>query len=264
VPRLVSGVLLAPIALGAVWLGGWFLAAVAGLALLVAFLEFLRMGAGAGYRMARAPGVAAVAALWLAATGTAGSWSPLVLWGAALWLAFSLLRRPIIDRVPGVAMTLFGVAYVGGLGTYFLLLRDLHEGERLLMLVLVATWAADIAAFGVGVRWGRRRLAPHISPGKSVEGAIGGLLGAVLGTAVAWRILCPGRFSAVEILGVGAALGVTAVLGDLVESVIKRNLKVKDASRVIPGHGGVLDRIDSLLFTVPMAYYLFRHLLRHP
>ena len=123
--------------------------------------------------------------------------------------------------------------------------------------LLIATWAADVFAFFVGVRWGKRRLIPHVSPGKSVEGWLGGLVGAAVVTAAAAYFLVPEFLHPLEAVLIGTLIGVAGPLGDLFESMVKRTFGAKDSSRIIPGHGGVLDRIDSLLFTVPLAHVLF-------
>lgn len=166
---------------------------------------------------------------------------------------------PLEGRLAGAALTLFGLVYVVGLGIHLLWLRMEPHGLSRLAVVLLATWAADTFAFFVGVRWGRRKLAPHVSPGKSVEGLVGGLVGTVAVTVLAARALLPG-LDPLRAALLGLALGAVSPLGDLLESLIKRNLHAKDASHLIPGHGGVLDRIDSLLVTGAVAYYLFRFL----
>jgi phosphatidate cytidylyltransferase len=178
----------------------------------------------------------------------------------ALWMIAASLRPPIEGRLGGLALTLFGVLYVAGFGVHLLWLRELDRGLGLLLVVLLGTWAADTFAFFVGIRWGRRKLAPHVSPGKSVEGFLGGLAGTMLVAGVAARFVS--GFTLPEALLTGLVIGLVSPLGDLLESLVKRNLRAKDASHIIPGHGGVLDRIDSLLLAAPVAFYLFRYLLR--
>jgi phosphatidate cytidylyltransferase len=154
-----------------------------------------------------------------------------------------------------------GVAYVIGLGLHVYWLRELPNGSALLVTTLLGIWAADTFAFFVGIGLGRTPLAPEISPHKSVEGLVGGVVGAGAVVTVAAMWLAPELGTGRGIV-VGAVIGLVAPAGDLLESMIKRNLGLKDTSRLIPGHGGVLDRVDSLLIAAPVAYYLFWFLLR--
>lgn len=256
--RLISGIVLAVAAVVAVWLGGWYFTALLMLVLLIALWEFVQMADRAGYTTFPAAAmVAGFSALLLAATHEAEG-SGLVYLAVMVWMLAQSLRPPVEGKLAGLAITTFGLVYVIGLGIHVIWLRDLSRGGELLLVVLLTTWAADVFAFFVGVRWGKRKLAPHVSPGKSVEGVVAGFLGAALICAAASRWVAPGLMNAGEAALVGVLLGVAAPIGDLVESMCKRNLRVKDTSRMIPGHGGVLDRIDSLLLTVPLAYYLFR------
>jgi len=135
-------------------------------------------------------------------------------------------------------------------------------GVAMVALPLTATWVGDATAFFAGSAWGQRRLAPSISPNKSWEGAVAGVLGAAVG-AVIWyavvRGVLPGApLSYVSAAFVGAVLGFGAIVGDLVESMLKRDAGVKDSGTLLPGHGGLLDRIDALIFTLPIAYALLR------
>ena len=136
----------------------------------------------------------------------------------------------------------------------------MDHGLEYLVIILLGTWAADTFAYFLGTRFGKTPLAPEISPGKSVEGLIGGIVGSAVVVVIAGNWLAPdlGFFA---ILGVGLVIGAVSPVGDLLESMFKRNFKIKDMSSFIPGHGGVLDRIDSLLITAPVGYYLFRFLL---
>ncbi len=259
--RIVSGLLLGSVTLAAAWYGRWAFLVLAASGLVLAAYELLRLASRSGIPVRAAPALAAVAAMTILPALPAGGWEGAVLTALALWTMIVSLRGPIEGRLTALAVTVFAAAYVGGLGAHLVLLRRLPGGFGLLMLVFAATWAADTFAFFVGVRWGRRRLAPHISPGKSVEGFVGGLVGATLVTGAVAHFLVPG-VGWVRGLGVGLLLGAVSPVGDLLESLLKRNLHAKDASHAIPGHGGLLDRIDSLLVTAPVAYYLFRILAR--
>ena len=149
---------------------------------------------------------------------------------------------------------LFGMLYVAVLLGHFILLRQLAQGISLIFFVLFITWLADTGGFVFGLSFGRHALAPTLSPKKTIEGLIGGVIFSVLGAIISHFWFVP-FFSLWEcaILGVGIAL--VGALGDLAESAIKRSVSIKDSGTIIPGHGGVLDRVDSLLFTGPAFYY---------
>ena len=172
-------------------------------------------------------------------------------WGEANWAG-------------DVALTVFGLLYCGLLFSHVLLLRSvqgpqvhflraMEYGEALLWTVLIGTWASDTFAYFVGVTFGRHKFC-SVSPKKSWEGAIGGYLGSMsLVILLAHHVLGICQFDA-HIMGF--VIAVSAPIGDLVESVLKRNFEVKDSGKLLPGHGGVLDRFDSLLFTAPLTYYV--------
>ena len=151
-------------------------------------------------------------------------------------------------------MVIAPAAYVGGLLFYAPLLRGLEQGLEWVALLLVITFATDTCAFFGGKALGRHRLAPSISPGKTVEGAGGGLAGAMGASALAaWALGLDVATPAAVALG--AAAGVAGQLGDLAESRMKRIAGVKDSGSLFPGHGGMLDRVDSIVFNLPVVYY---------
>jgi phosphatidate cytidylyltransferase len=141
--------------------------------------------------------------------------------------------------------------YVGALLASSIALREGPDGQSWFLLVLLSTWACDILAYFVGRSLGRHKLAPTVSPGKSVEGLIGGIVGAV-GVAAVAAFLLPQP--PLRVLGLGVVVAIGAVLGDLAESAVKRQLGAKDFGHVLPGHGGILDRVDSLLFSSLLGY----------
>jgi len=153
------------------------------------------------------------------------------------------------------AGSLMGTLYVG-LMCYFYLLRTLPDGWIWLIFMFAGTCACDTAAYFLGKAFGRRRIAPVLSPKKTLEGAIGGLLGSVL-IAYLFAIIYP-FLPVPKLLLLGLLLGVAAEAGDLLESALKRQAGLKDSSTLIPGHGGILDRFDSTLFTAPLVYYYVR------
>ena len=147
-----------------------------------------------------------------------------------------------------------GVMYVGWVMAHFVLLRGLGHGRELILLVLLCAFATDTSAFLVGRNWGKRRLAPDISPAKTWEGAVAGLAGALVSCIALVNILVL-PITLAHAIALGAIVGVFSQVGDLSESMIKRSTGAKDSGTLIPGHGGILDRLDSLVFTVPLIYY---------
>lgn len=165
-----------------------------------------------------------------------------------------LLEVPLADSLKEAALVVTGMLYIGLTLSFLVLLRLLQDGESLLFFLLLVTWAADTGAYYVGTLYGRRKLAPKISPKKTVEGLAGGFVGAAIVACVArWTFLA--EFSLVDTLILAVLLTAAGVWGDLVESAIKRSAGVKDSGGLLPGHGGMLDRLDSLLFTAPAFYY---------
>jgi phosphatidate cytidylyltransferase len=165
-----------------------------------------------------------------------------------------LSRSPLEQSLRDGAMTLFGVLYLGlTLGTLSMT-RLLPLGEWLIFFLLLVTWASDTGAYLVGTLYGRHRLAPTISPKKTVEGLVGGLIAAIIaGYASRWWFLPD--LSGLDCLILATLLTITGLWGDLTESAMKRSVGMKESGGILPGHGGMLDRLDSLLFTAPVFYY---------
>ncbi|THJ24405.1 MAG: phosphatidate cytidylyltransferase [Nitrospira sp. CG24E] len=163
-------------------------------------------------------------------------------------------RSPLEQSLKDGALTLFGVLYLGlTLGTLSMT-RLLPEGEWLIFFLLLVTWASDTVAYYVGTLFGRHPLAPRISPKKTVEGLVGGLIGAIIVAYIARWWFLP-DLSGLDCLVLAVLLTVTGLWGDLTESVMKRSVGMKDSGGILPGHGGMLDRLDSLLFAAPAFYY---------
>jgi phosphatidate cytidylyltransferase len=168
-----------------------------------------------------------------------------------IWLLF---RSPREKAFTNWAWTIAGILYIGWMLSYWVELRSLEAGKELVFWAMFTTFASDTSAFFIGKAWGKHALAPSISPGKTWEGAIGGLLASIIASLIL-RIIFPLPFSYWQIALLGCVISLFAQLGDLVESLLKRNTGVKDAGKLIPGHGGILDRIDSLIFTGVIVYY---------
>ncbi len=268
--RTIFSLIAVPVALFTVFLGGPYLVTLIGTMAGVAAWEFFRMSRAGGVEPLQTPGVAitalipvAVHADRLQVIDVSLRWLPvvaIVLLGMAIWL-----RGP--SRRPGlaVAATLFGIVYAG-LFTYAYSIRyhsyaiGAVAGSILLALPLVITWLTDIGAYLIGRSFGKRKLMPSVSPGKTIAGSVAGLVFAVVG---AWLyvefLLQPYAHLSMRPLAViafGVLISVAAQTGDLAESLLKREAGVKNSSGLIPGHGGVLDRVDSLLFALPAAYLL--------
>jgi phosphatidate cytidylyltransferase len=152
------------------------------------------------------------------------------------------------------AVMILGVVYVSLLLSYLLLLRDFPGGEFLILFILGITWLGDAGAYYVGSMIGRHALAPRISPKKTIEGAVGGLAVSVIGSVAAKFWFLP-ALTLADALRLGLLLGVAGQFGDLVESMWKRSGGVKDSGGLIPAHGGLLDKMDSLIFAAPVFYY---------
>lgn len=223
----------------------------------VAQWELYRMFAGVGVHADRGPGfcLGGLVVLAFALGGAERPWLvPLALsLAVAGCLALGLRRTPGPGRDwGGIALTLLGICYCAWLLGHAVWLRELPGGRRLTFAALAVTWCGESAAYFVGRRWGRHKLAPRISPAKTIEGAVA-QLAASLGMALlaGWALPVDPRHA----LGIGLVLGVVGQVGDLAESFLKRSAGTKDAGGLLPGHGGLLDRLDSLLFNVPALYY---------
>lgn len=175
---------------------------------------------------------------------------------AAVLLTLSVpVWRRTAPTTDALTTTLLAVTYVGWLVGHAILVRELPGGGALVLLLLGVSWAGDSAAYVVGSTVGRHKLAPVVSPNKTVEGGAAQVVATILAALVLRPWLAP-EWSAAFAAVVGGLLGVIGQLGDLAESVIKRSLGTKDTGALIPGHGGVLDRLDSVLFNAPAFYYL--------
>lgn len=174
-----------------------------------------------------------------------------------LW---KLYTQRIEGALLDISITLLGVFYIGWLLSHLLLIRQLpYWGKEYTYLLFLTTWSIDNGAYVVGVTWGRHKAIPKVSPRKSIEGLVGGLVGGLLAVFLLKWLFLP-HLSYIHSLGIGLSLGIIGQLGDLSESLLKREAKVKDIGKFLPGHGGVLDRFDSLLFTAPVLYYYIKFL----
>jgi phosphatidate cytidylyltransferase len=251
--RLLVAVIGIPIGLAAIILGSYFLL---GLAVLIALL-----GLHEYYTLLRLykPNLLAgyiAAMVMLAGSFFLGQKGILIGLGALvvlefLWSLFGELGSHLVARM---AVTAFGVVWIAVGFVYLILLRNLQHGMALTILVFACTWLNDTFAYFIGRAFGHRPMAPRISPKKSMEGAFGGIIGALL-AAVLVKIYSP-WLPIVDALLLGLAVGIVGQWGDLFESAVKRDFGVKDSGRILPGHGGILDRFDAILFAGFTGYWL--------
>lgn len=169
-------------------------------------------------------------------------------------LGFLFLRVNLQNALTGVSVLVFGVLYVSWTLGHLISMRTLFNGQNIIFFILIVTWGVDTGAYYTGRLIGRHKLSPAVSPGKTVEGAIGGVITAMAGAFLARWWFLPGLTVRNTIL-IGVIFGVMSQFGDLSESLLKRSAEVKDSGSIIPAHGGMLDRVDSLIFNIPAFYY---------
>jgi phosphatidate cytidylyltransferase len=256
VSRVLVALVGVPVVLLIVWAGGWWLFALAGVAAVLALHEYSLM-----IRTLRPVILAAYTGALLSLLGAqlggldwtaAGFLSTMVLAFLLHWIATTRQSATV-----AIAATVLGAGWVGLCLAHLLLLREIpHDGKLATFTVLIAVWAGDIGAFFAGRLIGRHKLAPALSPGKTWEGFLFGTATTIFVAFVA--LYKEDYLSIPQSILLGAVIAVAAPLGDLFESALKRDMHVKDSGRLLAAHGGVLDRIDSLLFAAVASYYLLR------
>ena len=255
--RLITGAAFAAVALVLAYLGSATLFALLLVVVLVAEGEFYFAVRKAGHRPATALGLVAGATLLVAAYRRGESAVPVVLFLtlalAFVWHAWGRSR----DKARAdLGVTILGVAYAPMLASFAAAMLRRHDGRAVVLATIGAAAVYDIFAYAAGRKLGRRPLAPKISPGKTREGAIAATIGVIVAAAAIAPLVGP--WNAAEAALLGVLVCAAAPLGDLFESVMKRDLGLKDMGAILPGHGGVLDRIDAILFCVPVSYLSLR------
>ena len=269
-----------PVGVGLTYIGAGAVAVALAIVAAIGTAEAYGLAKARGKRPFDAIGVATSALFVLGAAWPGG----LAAWSVHAWilllalLALSLggavfLRGPGGDPLPAVAMTLFGALYVGAPLSFAVHLRAFPgisdgstgwAGAFLLIFPMTLTWVGDAGAYFAGHRFGKRKLLPSVSPAKTVEGSIGGLLGSMLGAGL-FSLAFFGPFGVplapLPAMAIGLLVGAAAQVGDLAESLLKREAGVKDSGRLFPGHGGVLDRFDSIFVALPLTYFLLPYFL---
>ena len=267
VARILTALVGIPLAVVLVFWGGLPFAAAMGLVSALGALEFYGNVRKLGMRPVEWAGLASVVLLAVIARSyersTIGSLFPAVL-TLLLILSFCVeLLRKERSPIANVGSTVFGAIYVGWLISHLVAMRQIDRpidvcsyhtevGAVLVMFTFLCTWACDTGAYFLGRAYGKNKLAPKLSPNKTIEGAVGGLVCSVLVAMVVGMVI---KLPQQHALALGAICGLLTQLGDLSESAIKRELGIKDFGTLVPGHGGVLDRFDSLLFTGPAVFY---------
>jgi phosphatidate cytidylyltransferase len=261
--RVLSSIILVPILFAVVWLlpPAYF----TGLVVVAAAIGQYEL-----YSMAKARGIAPMttAGIALGALVVINFFRPLYpyLGGPYFWITLCVLmvmiarlfsRRPVEGALEDIAVTLLGVFYIALLFGFSVAIHAGPSGKKWLVFLFLVIWASDTGAYYIGSAFGKHRLYEKISPKKSVEGLAGGMLASVIAAMLCTVWLVPSA-GLLEAAVLGACLAALGTVGDLVESLIKRSAGVKDSGTLIPGHGGMLDRMDSMLFAAPALFYYLR------
>ena len=282
--RIFSALIAIAIALGLIILGGWYFTVGIGILILLAQIEYFRLVRAKGIEPAGKTTMVVSQVLLVFASVAPNMTDAMFCLGGTI-ICFYLLFQPKMATIADIASSILGLFYCGYLPTYWVRLRvslpnalgitnlplegywpnswndfrTFPSALTLTFLVMACIWAADIGAYVMGKAFGKTKLSA-ISPKKTVEGAIFGVIGSLIVAVLgAWYFEFPGWQISGALLG--TLIGITSLLGDLTESMMKRDAGVKDSGQLIPGHGGILDRTDSYVFTAPLVYYFVTLLL---
>ncbi|MBN2006134.1 MAG: phosphatidate cytidylyltransferase [Anaerolineae bacterium] len=266
--RFISAIILIPIVIIATLSGGWLYALLIGCVTLICCFEYVRMLERKGYRPSLLF-VSIINVLWLAdAFDLWGSWTlpvlAVVYFATVVWALYDYNRYPADGKTTANwALTIAGSIYIGISGSFCLRLRIFPDGLWWTLLALPTVWIGDTFAYFIGSRWGKHKMFPAISPAKSWEGYISEVISTLLvgaGFGTLWPLLAnsPTNLTPLKGMALGGALGLLTPVGDFFISMIKREAGVKDSGNLIPGHGGMLDRTDSLFWAVFLAWIFAR------
>ena len=258
--RLISGIILVAIALLTIISGGTVLFCTLAAISVIGMQELYKaMGVREDrFSMLEITGYVSVLIYYIGMRFDYDRFGMMTVLLALILMMFVYVFRYPIYRAEQIMAAFFGVVYVGVMLSHIYLTRNLQNGVYLVWLIFLCSWGCDTCAYCVGMLIGKHKMAPVLSPKKSVEGAVGGVVGAAL-LGLIYAAATDGKmFEYALICAVGALI---SMVGDLAASAIKRNRNIKDYGSLIPGHGGILDRFDSVIFTAPVIYFLARFLL---
>lgn len=262
--RLIVALILLPLGMLAIFLGGWYFTALIAVFLGLAAWEYAHLFRAGGWQPATLLVVGGVLLLLIGRALNGFDSAP---WLLSLLTLLSMTwhlvayERGRDQSATDLAITLGGILYIGWIGGYFVSLRSLPDGQWWVLIALPAVWLADSGAYFIGRAFGRHKLSPRLSPKKTWEGYLGGIAAGVILTALfaaLWQQLAGPDVGVTPLRGalMGLVMGLFPTLGDLGESMIKRQVGMKDSSSLLPGHGGFFDRIDSWLWAAVLGYYL--------
>lgn len=258
--RLLSGILLVAIALLTIISGGYVLFFTLLCISLIGMQELnsaMKVREGC-FNSLEIAGYSGAVLYYAAVLIDFGKYGTMAILAALVLLMFMYVFSYPKYNANQIMASFFGVVYVAVMLSFIYLTRNLPEGEFLVWLIFLCSWGCDTCAYCVGVLIGKHKMAPVLSPKKSVEGAVGGVVGAGL-LGVAYAAATGGKMAEYAIICAAGAL--ISMVGDLAASAIKRNQGIKDYGKLIPGHGGILDRFDSVIFTAPVIYFLAKMVL---
>lgn len=279
VQRVLTAIVVIPLLLVAIWYGGIIFTLVVTFFAGVGLWEFYNIVESKGIPVMRNVGIAFGCIMTILAYFSHGYLLAVLLTvGIMVVSLVQLSQKDINTTINNISATIYGVIYVGWLMSHLILLRNIEGeyvrlgqlgqlkslffegidlGAYLFVLALACTFLTDTGAYFAGRTFGKHKLAPVVSPKKTWEGAIGGMLTSMAAAAIT-NLAVGSRFPIWAALGFGLAIAIMGITGDLVESALKRDAKVKDSGILFPGHGGVMDRLDSILFSMPTAYYFIK------
>jgi phosphatidate cytidylyltransferase len=266
VQRLIVAIIIIPVLVFLAYAGGWVLAIFMAAALGYAAWEYYKLFSAGGFRPVSLILIAGTVIFVLArhafAFQNSDLYISLVLLAAMAWQVFHF-EKGISTSAVDFGITIGGLLYLGWLGSYLISLRDLPDGMWWILVVIPTINISDAGAYFIGSHYGKHKISQRVSPNKSWEGYFGGIVTGTIGAvilAAAWQLRAP-MITVEKGLILGLAITILSPLGDLGESMLKRSFGVKDSSRVLPGHGGIMDRIDSWLWAAPIGYYVITLLL---
>ncbi len=259
--RILTILIGTPVVLFFIYLGGYWYGLFVAIVSLLGIREYFHLMRRAGWNAVELSGYLFVPL----ALFTVYSESPALV--ISIWVLFFISINLFSVfwytkvKIWDSAVTFWGIIYTGGLASFIIAIRLLPQGLELTLLFFLLIWTTDVTAYIVGSFWGRRPIAPILSPSKTVEGTFGGLAGSSLAGMLLPVLLLPGLISLQEGFLLGLVIGIIGAVGDLNQSAFKRNVGAKDSGDILPGHGGILDRFDSLFFASPFFYMIIIYLI---